>query len=258
MKLNLVSARTGWLWVTEGLKTFRRQPLALSGLFFLFMMAVSLVSLVPLVGNALALTLLPAASLGLMAASKEASLGQFPMPSILVSAFRAGRQQASAMAVLGGINAAGILVVLGLSALFDGGAFAKLYLVGGTITPELVNNTGFQQAVWVAIGLYLPWSLLLWHAPALVHWGDVPPLKSLFFSGVACLKNWRAMTVYMLGWMAVFLGVGVALMLIAMAFDDANLMGSMMFAATLILASMFFSSMYFTFRDSFILDGQVA
>ena len=112
MKLNLVPARTGWLWVTEGLKTFRRQPLALSGLFFLFMMAVSLVSLVPLVGNALALTLLPTATLGLMAASKEASQGNFPMPSILISAFRAGREQARAMAILGGINAVGILAVL--------------------------------------------------------------------------------------------------------------------------------------------------
>jgi len=256
MKLNLVPARTGWLWVTEGLKTFRRQPLALSGLFFLFMMAVSLVSLVPLVGNALALTLLPAATLGLMAASKEASQGHFPMPSILISAFRAGREQARAMAILGGINAVGILAVLGASALCDDGAFARLYLFGGTITPELVENTGFQQAVWLAIALYLPWSLLFWHAPALVHWGTASPVKSLFFSWVACLNNWRAMTVYMLGWVAVFLGIGVVLMLVSMTFNDPSLMGSMMFAATLILAAMFFSSMYFSFRDSFILDAQ--
>jgi hypothetical protein len=63
------------------------------------------------------------------------------------------------------------------------------------------------------------------------------------------------MTIYMMGWVTVFLGIGVALMLVAMAFNDPSLMGSMMFAATLILAAMFFSSMYFTFRDSFILDA---
>jgi hypothetical protein len=62
------------------------------------------------------------------------------------------------------------------------------------------------------------------------------------------------MTIYMMGWVTVFLGIGVALMLVAMAFNDPSLMGSMMFAATLILAAMFFSSLYFTFRDSFILD----
>jgi len=45
-------------------------------------------------------------------------------------------------------------------------------------------------------------------------------------------------------------------MFVGMAFNDPSLMGSMMFAATLILAAMFFSSIYFSFRDSFILNGQ--
>ena len=42
---------------------------------------------------ALALALLPAATLGLMAATQEATKGKFPMPSILISAFRAGNQR---------------------------------------------------------------------------------------------------------------------------------------------------------------------
>ena len=67
MKLHPVSARTGLLWVREGIKTFWRQPLAMSGLFFLFMAVVSVISVLPLIGTALALALLPAATLGLMA-----------------------------------------------------------------------------------------------------------------------------------------------------------------------------------------------
>ncbi|MFZ9234209.1 MAG: hypothetical protein ACO24T_08430, partial [Hylemonella sp.] len=101
MKLNIVPARTGWLWVRLGLRTFRRQPLALAGLFFMYITTISLTSLVPLVGNVLALALLPAATLGLMAATREAEQGNFPMPSILLSAFRAGRHRARAMALLG-------------------------------------------------------------------------------------------------------------------------------------------------------------
>ena len=88
MKLNIVPARTGLLWVKLGIKTFFGQPLAMSGLFFMFMAVLSLASLVPFVGSALALALLPAATLGLMAATQEASKGKFPMPSILISAFR--------------------------------------------------------------------------------------------------------------------------------------------------------------------------
>ena len=61
MKLNIVPARTGLLWVKLGIKTFLGQPLAMSGLFFMFMAVLSLATLVPFVGAALALALLPAA-----------------------------------------------------------------------------------------------------------------------------------------------------------------------------------------------------
>ena len=86
MKLHIVPARTGWVWLKVGLRTFWSQPLALSGLFFMFMMIMSLSSLLPYIGNAVALALLPAATLGLMAATREAASGKFPMPAILLSA----------------------------------------------------------------------------------------------------------------------------------------------------------------------------
>ena len=258
MKLNIVPARTGLLWVKLGISTFWRQPLALSGLFFMFVTAMSVASLIPVFGNALALALLPAATLGLMAATREASQGKFPMPSILVSAFRAGRQRARAMAVLGAVYALGFLAVLGISALIDGGGFARLYLVGGTLTREMVEATDFQAAMWVTMGLYLPFSMLFWHAPALVHWHDVPPLKSLFFSLIACLRNVGAMTVYALAWTGIFMAAGMVVMLLAVLLGQPGLMGTIMFPAAMLLAAMFFSSVYFTFRDSFVAPDDVA
>jgi hypothetical protein len=160
MKLNIVPARTGLLWVKLGIKTFFGQPLALSGLFFMFMAVLSLATLLPFVGAALALALLPAATLGLMAATQEASKGKFPMPSILISAFRAGQQRKQAMMVLGALYAVGFLIMMGVSALMDGGQFAKLYLVGGKVTEEMVLRGDFQAAMWVTLVLYLPLSLL--------------------------------------------------------------------------------------------------
>ena len=41
MKLKPVPAKTGLLWVRQGITTFVRQPLALSGLFFIFMLLMS-------------------------------------------------------------------------------------------------------------------------------------------------------------------------------------------------------------------------
>ena len=167
MKHNIVPARTGFTWVKQGIRTFFRQPLALSGLFFMFMALMSLTTLVPVVGSALALGLLPAATLGLMAATKEAEGGKFPMPTVLATAFRAGRERMNAMLVLGALYALGFVLIMGISAAFDGGKFARLYLMGGQKSKELVSAPDFQTAMWVAMALYLPLSLLFWHAPAL-------------------------------------------------------------------------------------------
>ena len=251
MKLNIVAPRTGLAWVKLGFKTFLQQPLAMSGLFFMFMALLSLASMLPFIGAALALALLPAATLGLMAATKEASKGNFPMPSILISAFRAGRQRLKSMAVLGAIYAVGFLAIMAVTSLIDGGQFAKLYLVGGKITEELVLKSEFQAAMWVTLALYVPLSLMFWHAPALVHWQGMPPVKSLFFSFMACYKNFGAMTIYSLAWIGIFVLTMLALTLLAAVLGSPGLANLALFPIALILFAMFFTSIYFTYADSF-------
>ena len=251
MKLNIVPARTGITWVKLGFKTFLKQPLAMSGLFFMFMATLSLATLLPFIGAALALALLPAATLGLMAATQEATKGKFPMPLILISAFRAGKQRMQAMMVLGGLYAVGFLMIMGISSMVDGGQFAKLYLVGGKITEEMVTQGNFQAAMWVTLALYLPLSLLFWHAPALVHWHGVTPVKSLFFSLMACYKNWAALTVYGLAWVGVFMLTMVVVTVIAALLGNPLFAGLAMFPVALVMMALFFTSIYFTFRDSF-------
>lgn len=258
MKLNIVPARTGILWVRLGIRTFWRQPIAMTGLFFMFMALMSISSLLPYVGGFVALMLLPAATLGLMAAAREAFLGKFPMPTVLVSAFRAGQQRKKDMLVLGVLYAMGFLVVMGLSALLDGGEFARLYLVGGTFTRETLMRDDFQAAMWLATLLYLPMSALFWHAPALIHWHGVSPLKSLFFSAMACLGNWRAFLVYLLTWLGVFAAMGLGVTVVAAVTDNAELVSVMLLPLMLLMAAMFFTSSYFSFHDSFVTDPVLA
>lgn len=251
MKLNIVPARTGLLWVKLGVRTFFKQPLALAGLFFMFMAVMTVVSQIPFIGFALAMTLLPAATLGLMAATREAINGRFPMPVVLLAAFRAGRQQARAMLVLGGLYALGFLSVMALSYLVDGGDFARVYLGGAVPTREMMLAGDFQAAMWVFIGLHLPLSLMFWHAPALVHWHALPPLKSLFFSLVACLRNFWAYAVFALMWLAILLVLVASVTVVGALLGMPALAGDLLFPALLLLAAMFFTSLYFTFRDSF-------
>jgi hypothetical protein len=255
MNLQIVPARQGVVWVRMGILTFFKQPLALAGLFFMFMASMSLLSLVPLIGNVLALVLLPGATLGLMAATLEAAQGRFPRPSVLISAFRAKPESVRAMLTLGAMYAAGFVLVLTLSALADGGKFARLYLFGGGLSPELLQSSEFMLALILAMVFYTPLSLLFWHAPALVHWHGVSPAKSLFFSLVACMRNFWAFTLFSLVWFGVFLGMGMAVTLVAVLLDNPEVVGLLMFPGSMLLAAMFFTSIYFTFQDCFAISG---
>ncbi|QBK04812.1 hypothetical protein DW355_08560 [Hylemonella gracilis] len=256
MKLHLVPARTGLAWFRAGLRTFWRQPLAFSGLFLLFIAIVSVVSLIPYVGGVLALALLPAATLGFMAATREAASGKFPMPAILLSAFRAGKQRARAMLVLGLAYAVGLALVLGLSALADGGLFARMYLFGGPITAELVDSSAFRNAVWISMALYVPLNMLFWHAPALVHWHDVPPVRSLFFSFVACARNFWAFTLYTLAWSGLSLLVAFGMILLSVLLGQADILGVGLMPVSLLMGAMFITSIWFTFNDSFVVSEE--
>lgn len=254
MKLHHVPASTGIQWVKLGMRTFFRQPLALAGLFFMFMLVVSVLSIVPLLGHALALALLPAATLGLMAATREAAAGQFPMPTVLASAFRAGKDRMRAMLVLGAIYAAGSFVIMGLTALIAGSGPVSFDPESVESAGELLRQPGVMRGIVVSLVLYVPLGLLFWHAPALVHWHGVTPAKSLFFSALACWTNKGALLVYFLGWTGVFFGVSLLLALVSTAFGGPQLLSMLIFPVAMLMSAMFFSSLYFTFRDSFQTD----
>jgi hypothetical protein len=254
MKLNVVPAKTGTLWVRQGIRAFWKQPLALTGLFFMFMASMSILSIVPVLGSFLTLMLLPAATLGLMAATREVELGKFPMPFILAAGFRTGATGKKNMVVLGLIYALCFVGVMGISTLVDGGDFAQLYLVGGTLDAETVMEPDFQNAMWLSMMLYLPLSLVFWHAPALTHWHGVPVGKSLFFSTVACLSNWRAFLLFGVMWTGIFLGTTLLITLIGSLIGDGEFAAMALLPAMLMLASMFFSSTYYSFKDCFTSD----
>jgi len=252
MQLNIVPARTGLNWARQGIRTFWRQPLAMSGLFFLFMAVVSVMSIVPVIGGALALVLLPALTLGMMAATEVAEDQRFPMPAVLFAALKPGPQR-QAMLQLGAWYALAFLVIMGVSMLVDGGTFARVYLTGANMSPEVVNSASFQAALWVSMVLYIPLAMMFWHAPALVHWQGVAPVKSLFFSFVACWRNLGAFMVYVAVWFGLFIGVATVSMLATSLLGDPSLLMPILMPAGLMIAAMFFTSMVYSVRDCFLI-----
>lgn len=94
--------------------------------------------MVPVIGLPMAMILLPAITLGLMAASREAVQGKFPMPLMLLTAFRSG--PACAMLALGALYAGGFMTAIGFSYLMDGGDFARMYLGGQMPTSDMIRS----------------------------------------------------------------------------------------------------------------------
>jgi hypothetical protein len=250
MLLQTVPARQGLQWALLGMRTFWKQPLAMSGLFFLFMALVSLASMVPVIGGAIALVLMPAFTAGLMAATQLASEGQFPMPGTVWMALRPGPRRVP-MLQLGALYAAAFLVLMAASMLLDGGQFARVYLGGEPIRPETVQADSFQLALWVSMLLYAPLSMLFWHAPALVFWQNIAPGKSLFFSWMGCWRNKGAFLVYVAVWAAMFGSAALGAMLVASVLGNPQLTFSIMMPLALLVAAMFFTSMLFTVKDCF-------
>ncbi|MBI5276172.1 MAG: hypothetical protein HY854_06900 [Burkholderiales bacterium] len=246
MKLNIVPARTGILWVKLGIQTFLKQPLALAGLLFMYIAVVLVLSAIPVIGRLLAGLLVPAATLGLMAATAEAAEGRFPMPTVLVSGFRVGRQRARAMLVLGVIYVAGSVVAALVGSMFGTGPLVAPPAGSAPGTPQL------DTATFATLLLHLPLIVCFWHAPALVHWHGISPVKSLFFSAVACMRNFWAFTVYSLVWTAVLMFAATILGTLGALLGGEALMQAVLMPTVVLVMAMTVTSMYFTFRDSFI------
>ena len=163
------------------------------------------------------------------------------------------------MLVLGGLYALSVLLIIAVTVWLDDGQMTRLLAqYDGRLTPELMADPQMQEAVrssmqrlLLACLLYVPVSIMLWHAPALVHWHGMPITKSLFFSAVAVLRNTRAFLMYGLGWTAVSTIAWLALLALADVLGNAGLAISGMFPLGVLIMAMFYASLWFTFRDSF-------
>lgn len=251
MKLRIVKASSGLQWFRMGLRTFMRRPMAITGLFFINITVLSLLAQIPLLGIPLALMLVPASTVAMMVAAEQAHEGRFPMPDVILAGFRGGARLTRTLLILGCVYSVGMFVALGASALADGGQLASLYLEGGQPTEAQAQDPSLLLAMLVMVSLLALLSMLLWHAPALAYWHGVGPAKSLFFSMVACLRNFAAFTLYTVAWIGlVLLAIFLALM-VAQASGSMEMFLLVLYPAVMLISAMLLTSVYFTFRDCF-------
>ena len=259
MKLQLVAARQGFVWVRKAFQVFVRQPLGFAALFATCLFVFLLLGLIPLVGTIALLLLPPAGSLLFMIASRRVGEGKTAMPGALVELGSAGRRRLLALLKLGLAYAAATFVVFWLAGVLDGGTLESFLesLPDAKTTPESaatrMADPRLQFGLLLRLGFAGALSIPFWHAPALVYWGQQEWAKSLFFSSVAVWRNKAAFAAYGLAWVALWM------LLLAFVSIGVGVFGPQRFTLvatplTLVFSTIFYASLWYTFADCFSSD----
>ena len=256
MKLNILPARAGYVWVKSGFSLFMFKPSAFIGFFASFMLLLILLSAIPFVGNYLSMLAFPALTLGMMAVGNECvklknNLVLPTTPPPMMMGWMTIKRSIKPILQMGVWFAFGFAFVLLIGASQDGGEFAKMYVQGGGLSKELVQKDGFKNAALLTTLLYFPLAAVFWFAPALMNWNKMSLTKSLFFSAYAVYKNWRAFGVYMLVWAGAFTFISSAILLVAGLVVGAASAGFLLMPLMVILSAIFMASTFPTFVDCF-------
>lgn len=174
MQAHLVPALRGAQWILSGWRLFCAAPLGWLAVVLVYFLIAMLLSLLPFAVAAPVLE--PAFSVGFMAAGRAAARGT---PVRLAQLFEGFRGSLQPQLLLG---------VLYLACL------AGLLLLAGAPPGKLPTELG--PGLVLAGLAFVPVMMAFMFAPVLAAWHGVSPGKSLFFSFVACLVNWRAFLVY--------------------------------------------------------------
>lgn len=252
MQLIEVPAKTGYVWFRQGIWLFRRNPLAFLTLFFAYLLAMTLISSLPIVGGVLPLVLVPGVAVGFMAACRDTVAGKPVFPTILIDGFRSyGNVVAKRLLALGGAYAVTMTLVLAASALADGGTLLRLMTLGGSVDTESLENSNVPFALLVSVALYVPVAMLFWFAPVLAAWHDVPPVKAMFFSIVSCWRNKGAFFVYGALWFSVSIAVSLGVSTVMRAVGAGDFALAVLMPALIIVTTMLYCSFYATYRGCF-------
>ncbi|MFB0935422.1 MAG: BPSS1780 family membrane protein [Propionivibrio sp.] len=250
MQVLTLPAKRGLTWLIEGFAIFRRKPALLSFLVLGYWLSMAVVSAIPYLGQMVSFILIPVFSVSLMNACRLIDTDDELPPQILFSGFHRNLQT---LLALGVVYVTASLIILGLSALFDGGLLFRMLVLGAMPDRDALADTSVFISAQLAICLLIPVMMAFWFAPVLAAWHDMTAGKSLFFSLIACARNWRPFLMYSLA--VGIIGVFVPRMANALLGGEGvgQILPSLITVAiSLILLPTLYASFYISYRDIFV------
>ena len=252
MQALILPARRGWRWIAEGFAIFRKKQLMLTLLVLGYWMLMAVVNSLPLIGQIAATVLIPVFSVSLMNCCRSIEQGRLLTPQILFSGFHS---KLRTLLVLGAIYLLASSLIFSATVLVDDGLLFNLVVFGRQPTEEMLAASDIMLAGQVALTLFLPVMMAYWFAPVLVAWHDLAAGKALFFSFIACVRNWRAFFVYALSIvLAGALLPGLLVGVLGSLIDGGASVVSVALTVLIILVLLptLYASFYVSYRDVFV------
>lgn len=253
MKLKLVKASQGLVWIRQGMLACRKQPLGYIGLLGLsFMTATLLTALLSDVGVAVATCLAPAIWMGFMLGTRRVLTGQLLTPTVMLEPFKTDPATRKSFMLLGAAYGLAMLLALSLATwLGPDQALLEDLQSKSKDLGDMLGDPLIQQVLLLELLLTLPVTLVFLHAPALILWAHMPVPKALFFSLMASWRNLGAFAVFGLGWLGVLCAVALLAAGIAAIVPIPLVSSVLMMTASMWVAASFYASLYFTVVDCF-------
>jgi hypothetical protein len=238
-------ARHGLLWLLAAFRVFRMNPPLLSALTLGWVLLVMLAISLPPVGPLVVQLALPAMILVIANGCRAVESGRNISSIVLTQGVKS---HSLALVRLGGLNLLGWIIILFIATAIEG---ATVSLANSTATVDE------KQMVWIMarrLVISLPVIAAFWFAPLLVGWNDVTPLKAVFFSLVAAVRNWHVFVVYSLAVVIVAFAVPMLLLVVASLISQ-TLFGMLLVAFKMaflfILVPTMMAGIYISYRDVF-------
>ena len=251
MRAQTLPAAAGWRWIAVGFAIFRRNPPVLAMLVIAYWFTVIFLNILPVIGAVAASLVIPGLSVGLMQAARNVERNQ---PAGLQTLYGGLKENTKTLIGLGALYLCSTLAILGASTLADGGDLLRYMLASNPVERAAVEDADFLLPSLLVMILLVPVIMAYWFAPVLAAWHRLSLGKSLFFSFVACLLNWRPFLAYAVG-VLLFAGIipGTLLGILLVLFPGAQgLITSLVTVPiALIVAPVIFASFYASYRDIF-------
>jgi uncharacterized membrane protein len=195
-----VDAGRGLAWMGEAWQMFKDAPGSWVACFLIFLLIMFVLAIIPLLGNIAGALLSPVLIGGIMIGCRELARSEELTVAHLFAGFK---EKSGPLLTLGLMEFAISLVVMLVAAaiifvtagaMFLGVLMGQSLEVGATLEPGFL--LGAVVLMLVVIALFIPVSMAVWFAPALVALDGVEPLTALKWSFFACLKNIWSFFVY--------------------------------------------------------------